>query len=373
MKLWVGALAGAGLAAAVAAASPAKAEELRIVIGLPGDYALVHAMQKFADQVERRTDGAYTGKVYAGSLLTFAETMSGVRDGIAAIGFVPTGYHRAEFPNSNLVVDLATATNDPVVMAGAANEFMFACKPCLAEYAAQNQVFLGLAVIGPYYLASKQKVQVPADFKGRKYRGFGPYGRWAAAMGATAVATVTANDVYEAISQGHLDGNIHTVDALKTMSLGDVTDYLLNEPVGLYNGNSMFNLNREVWDGLSAEQKRQFLLAAGEASAYATVAYYAENMAHLNNAASLGVQVIEPSPELRAASQKFRQEDLTTVAKLNREQYGIADAEAQVQELLRLVAKWETLASKVDRSDAKAVGELYNREIFSKVDPSVLD
>lgn len=359
--------------AGVLGASPARSEELRMVFGLPGDYALPNALRRFAELIKEHTDGAYTGRLYAGSLLNFAETMAGIRDGIASVGYVPTGYHRSEFPNSNLVVDLATATADPVVMAGAANEFMVGCKPCLAEYAAQNQVFLGLSVIGPYFLASRNKIETPADFVGRKFRGFGPYGRWVEAMGATAVAAVTANDVYEALSQGQLDGNVHTVDTLTTMSLADVVGYLLNEPVGLYNGNSMFNLNRAVWDGLTDEHKRAFLLAAGEGNAYATVTYYADNMALLKELGPVGVEVVEPSPELKAASAAFQEQDLATVAKLNREQYGIADAQEQVEQLQRLVERWEGLVAQIDRTDVSAVAELYNREIFSKIDPAILD
>ncbi len=375
MKTWLRTLAVAGVAAVgmgAAVGTAAQAEELRMAIGLSGDSGLVRGMQNFADNLAARTDGAYTGKVYPNTLLNFAEAMTGLRDGIADVAFVVPAYNRAEFPNSNLVVDMATAATDPVVMTGAANEFMMSCAACLKEYAAQNQVFLGYTAIGPYYLMSKPKVVALEDFKARKFRGFGPFGRWVEAMGGTPVV-VSANDIYESMSQGQLDGNTHTVDVLKSLSLGEVADYLLDAPIGLYVGNSMFNLNRDVWDDLSPEQKKQFLLAAGDAHGFATVEYLADNQRFLKDPASVGVELVEPSTEVAAASKKFRADDLNTVAQLNREKYRIADAEAQVARMLDLIAKWEKLVAGIDSSDPKAVGALYNAEIFGKVDPASLD
>lgn len=366
-----GSLVAAVCTAMVLGASAAPAEELRIAIGAPGDNALVRGMQMFADKLEERTKGAYTGKVFAGSLLSYAEATNGVRDGIADVGYVIPAYTRAEFPNSNLVVDMATASTDPVVMAAASTEFMFSCKPCIDEFKKQNQVFMGYAVIGPYYLMSVDKVSSKADFAGKKFRGFGPFGRWVDQMGATSVL-VGSNDIFESMSQGQLDGNTHTLDVLKSLSLGELADYVLNAPIGLYIGNAMFNTNRDVWNDLSADQKREFLMAAGESFAWVTVTYFAENKTYLEDPSKGGVELVEPDAELAAASQAFRDNDLGTVAELNRTKYEIADAEAQVDRMKGLVAKWTEIMAGIDETDTAAVAEVYNREIFGAVDPGSL-
>ncbi|MEC9435259.1 MAG: C4-dicarboxylate TRAP transporter substrate-binding protein [Pseudomonadota bacterium] len=359
-------------ATAISAPAPAAAEELRIAVGMSGSSALVRGMYKWAEEIEARTDGEFTGKIFEASLLNFAESMTGLRDGIADGAFVVPAYHRAEFPNTNLVGDLATATTDPVVMAAAVNEFMFSCAACLKEYSNQNQVFLGMVVTGPYYMMSVDKLTAPEDFQGKKIRGFGPYGRWVAAMGATPVV-LSANDIYEAISQGQLDGNTHAPEILQSLSLGEVVDYLLNEPIGLFNGNSMYTLNKDLWAELSDEDKRAFLEAAGTASAWATVTYLEDNKKLLADPASVGVELVEPTPELHAASVKFREDDLKTVARDNIEKQGIADAEAQVARMQELLKKWEGLLADVDTSDIDAVAKLYNAEIFSKVDAASLN
>lgn len=363
--------AGAFALGAIAAAATVQADELRIAIGNTGDSALVRGMYRFAAEIEKGTDGRYTGKVYELSLLNYAEAMTGVRDGIADVGYVIPAYARGEFPYGNLLVDMATAGVNPVAIAGAANEYLVNCKKCIDEYKAQNQVFLGTSVIGPYYMMSVDKITKPEDFKGKKIRGFGPFGRWVEAMGATAVV-LGANDIYEAISQGQLDGNTHTLDVLKSLSIGEVTDYVLDAPIGVYIGNNMFNLNRDVWNDMSAEDKKAFITAGGSSVAWTTVKYWAENQALFNNPSSVGVQIVEPSEAVRKATEDFRANDLKTVAKLNKEKFHIEDAAEQLAIINGLVDKWAGLTANVDVTDDKAVADLFVKEIFSKIDPSSL-
>lgn len=365
------ALPAAAAALAAAFAVPAGAEELRIAIGSPSDNALNRGMQVFADALAEKSGGAYTGKVFPGTLLTFAESTTGLRDGIADVAYVIPAYTRAEFPNSNLAVDMATASADPVVMSAASTEFMFTCAPCLEEFSEQNQVFLGYTAIGPYYLMSIGKVQEPGDFEGKTYRGFGPFGRWVDAMGAKSVL-VASSDIFEAMSQGQIDGNTHTMDVLKGWSIGEIADYVLDAPIGLYLGNALFNVNRDLWDGLDAEQKRLFLEAAAEGNAYTTVKYLEENESYFADPAKGGVEIVEPSPALKEKSEAFRRKDLETVADLNKTEYGIADAHEQVDRMLALIKKWEGLLDGVDRTDVAAVAALYKAELFSKIDPGAL-
>ncbi len=356
---------------ALVATAPSQADELRIAIGNTGDGGLVRGMYHFAYQIKARTDGRYTGKVFELALLNYAESMTGVRDGIADVAYVVPAYHRGEFPYGNLLVDMATAGVNPVAIAGAANDYLANCAKCLAEYKAQNQVFLGTSVIGPYYMMSVEKISTPEDFKGKKVRGFGPFGRWVEAMGATAVV-LGANDIYEAISQGQLDGNTHTLDVLKSLSIGEVTDYLLNAPIGVYIGNSMFNLNRDVWNDMSDADKKSFVLAGGASVAWTTVTYWGENQQLFQNPSTVGVEIVEPSEAVRKATEAFRANDLKAVAKLNREKFGIDDAEEQLAIINGLVEKWVKLTADLDVTDSKAISDLFVREIFAKIDPSTL-
>lgn len=368
--LRTGAAAVLGLAIGAGTLS-ASATELRIASGTVSKNALNGGMYKFAELIAQKTDGAYTGKVFPGTLLSFAEMTNGVRDGVVDVGYVIPAYTRAEFPQTNLLIDMSTASSDPVVMAGAINDYMFSCAPCLKEFDALNQVFLGFSVAGPYYLMSTKKIASLDDFRGKTIRGIGPFGRWIEAMGGKSVL-VTSTDVYKSLNQGQLDGNTQGLDTLKSMSLGDIVDYVLDIPIGLYLGSALYDVNRDVWDDMTPEHRRAFLAAAAEGHAWTTINYFAENNVFLTHPETGGVEIVKPDEKLAAASAAFREADLDTVAKINAEKYGITDATERVARLRGLVKKWERLMQDVDKTDVAAVAAIYDREIFTRIDPSAL-
>ncbi|MBB3994854.1 TRAP-type C4-dicarboxylate transport system substrate-binding protein [Sulfitobacter undariae] len=352
-------------------APAAQAETLRHAIGAAGDGGLMDGTNAWADYIKEKTDGETDVKVYAGSLLNFTETFTGLRDGIADSGFVVPAYHRAELPYANLLSDMGTAGVDPVAMAGAANEFMLTCASCLAEFNDAGQIFLGNTVTGPYYMYSQTPIKSLADFQGKKIRGFGPFGRWLDAMGATAVS-LGSTDIYESMSQGHIDGNVHTLETLDLLSTGEVADYALNQPVAVFIGNSMFNVSQMTWGTLSDKAKRAMIDGAAFGHAIATVDSVRQAKDIIADSAPHGVEMLEPDADVKEKSEAFRSSDMENVVTLNRDTYNISDAPEQAERFQALVAKWEELVKTVDVSDPKAVGELYLREVFSKIDPASL-
>ena len=82
------------------------------------------------------------------------------------------------------------------------------------------------------------------------------------------------------------------------------------------------------------------------------------------------VTVVEPAPDLVAATKAFVEADLALIARLNEEQYGVADAAAKVARFRDLVARWNGLVDGIDSGDADAVAALYKREIFDRLDPA---
>ncbi|KEJ95195.1 TRAP-type C4-dicarboxylate transport system, substrate-binding protein [Pseudosulfitobacter pseudonitzschiae] len=357
--------------AAIALAPIAQAETLRHAVGSAGVSGLIDGTEAWADYIKEQTGGETEIKIYAGSLLNFTETFTGLRDGIADSGFVVPAYHRAELPYANLLSDMGTAGVDPVAMAGAANEFMFTCAPCLAEFNNAGQIFLGNTVTGPYYMYNQKPVKALADFEGIKVRGFGPFARWLDAMGASTVS-LGATDIYESMSQGHIDGNVHTLETLDTLSTGEVADYALNQPIAVFIGNTMFNVSAMTWAGLSDQTKRAMIDGAAIGHAIATIDSVNQAEAILADPQAHGVELLEPDADVKEKSEAFRTSDMEAVVTLNRDEYGISDAEAQVARFQELVAKWDALVKDIDTSDPKAVGDLYLREVFSKVDPASL-
>lgn len=370
MRLVLRMLTGVALISALTL-SHAVAKEVRIVIGTAGDGALHRGMDHFAQKIEEKTNGEYTGKVFKGSLLSFGETPKGVTNGVAEVGYVVPAYVRGEFPLSNYATDITSTIVEPLAVGAAMSEFIFTCEPCLEEYKRQNQVFMGFSVVGPYKLMSTKKIEGASDIQGMKIRGFGAFNGLIKNLGATSV-TLTANEVYEGFSQGQLDGNIHLWDLIKTLSLGDYVDYMYDHPIGIYGGNSMFNTNRDFWNTLSDKDKRKFMEAAAEALAFTTVNYFVGEATLAGKGDELGVTASETPADVREAIESFQKQNIQNVIDTAVEKGDIADARAHAERLLQLLDKWRGLMKEVPADDAEAVAKVYKEELFGKVDLSTL-
>ena len=113
-------------------------------------------------------------------------------------------------------------------------------------------------------------------------------------------------------------------------------------------------------------------MAASDSIAWATVDYFKVNASYLENPESVGVEVVQPSAEVAEATAKFRKEDLETVAQLNIDKYGIADAQEQVERMKGLVKKWAEIFADVDTTDPAAVQAVFAEQLFGQVDPSAI-
>ncbi|WP_121062497.1 C4-dicarboxylate TRAP transporter substrate-binding protein [Chachezhania antarctica] len=368
-------LAGAcTIAASLTIALPgaAAAEELRVATGTASQNGLNSGVVAFAEAFEALTDGKYTTEVYPGTLLKFAEMTNGVRDGIVDIAYTIPAYSRAEFPYTNMVTDVVTASPDVVVMTGVISDYVLnECEPCRDEFRAQNQLNLGFSAVGPYYLMSQEKIASMDDFAGKTMRGVGAFGRYVEAMGAKAVV-IPSGDIYESLNQGTLDGNTQGLDTLKSLSYGDVVDYVLNVPIGLYLGSSVFTVNRDLWDGMTEEDKAAMLEAAALGHAHVTVTYYGENQAYLQDPALGGAETVEPDAALQEATEEFYKTEIETVARLAVEKYGQEDAPDRIDAIVALVDKWEAAFEGVDTTDVDAVAQVYYDQLFGKLDPNAL-
>ncbi len=361
VSMAIGVTMAAGLSFAV------NATELKYVFGGSGS-GLSDGAQKFADVLAEETEGRYTAKVYIGNLFGYKETNGALSEGLGDVGFLVAPYFRAEYPQTNLIADLATASSNPYAATGALNEYYMSCKACIEEFKAQNQVMTGTMAIGPYYMYSKPRIDSLETMEGQKIRGFGTFGRWVSEMGGSA-SNISSNDVYSAMSQGVLSGSTHTPYTIINLSMGEVTEYLLDAPIGLGMGNALFSTNLDVWKELSDEDKRGYLKAVAYGNATATAKYQASNLMVLESKpGEYGVEIIKPQADLLAKHEEFRKKDIDLIVKTAVEKYGIADAEERKDRFLELIAKWEKLVETIDYKDPEALGKLYNDEVFSKVD-----
>lgn len=360
-----------GLAFAMAPIST-EAKEVRIAMGASGDGALQKAQRLFAQKIEEKTGGAYTGRTFEGTLLNYTEMAQGVATGVVEIGYWPPAYVPGEFPITNYATNIAATIVEPVAVGGALTEFIMTCEPCIEEFRRKNQVFMGFSVVSPYVFMTKDLVEDVSDLKGMRIRGFSAFNKLVGMWDAAAIA-VPVSEVYQAFATGHLEGNIHLWDIIDTYSLGDNMQYVYDTPIGIYAGNAMFNTNLDFWKSLSEENKQHFFTSAGESLAYATVMYLENNKTLSANAEKLKVEEVATPPSILTVIEEFQANNITDVISSARSVDAIPESDAQGERVLALIEKWRGLVEGIDATDVDAVAALYRAEIYDKIDVSTFE
>mgnify|MGYP003651656083 FL=1 len=358
-------------AAAVATlvAAPAIAAE-RITATLwvgPKHPVSVGGYDPFIEAVE--ATGDYTVKYFQGGALLGAKpAMNGIGDGIADVGMLAMTYFPAEFPNAQLVADMGLSTPSNVVAMAMATEFnLLHCPDCLAEYEKQNLVYTGTYSTSPYTIISKEPIRSTADLKGKKMRVPGSlWSRWAQSVGGIEV-NVPSSEMFEGLDKGALDIAIQAPGAMRSYSLWDTAKYntLLN--LGTYHSLSMMTWNADTWAGFSAEQRKMLLAEAGKASLGATVFYTPSDEEVLAEAEAHGVEIIEPSDEMKTTKAEFVKGDVDAIIETAESQHGIADAAAKVETLKGLIEKWEAIVAEVGEDNVEGIQEKLQSEIYDKL------
>ncbi len=343
------------------------AKELTVAIGLPPIHTWSKMYTYVDEEIETRTGGTLSTEVYYGSLLNLKQSLTGLRDGIADVAMLVPGYHPAELPQTNLIIDLAMLGKNATVLSAAVSEYMFTCSECLAETEANGSVFIAMTANAPYMLLTIEPMVTVESLKGKKIRSFSAFGRWVEYVGGIKMS-LSANDIYDALSRGALDANLHPATELYNLNFGDVVKYVTRLPLGTYNGNE-YNFNLDTWRSLTTEQRRTMLDLFAEGAAITTVEFQTFNDEILDRKAIAdGIQVLDPSPGLVHITEEFIREDLAKFDQMARKNYGILDAPNRVARFQSLIEKWRSLLGTIDNTDVDAVTALYKSEIWDKVD-----
>ena len=189
-------------------------------------------------------------------------------------------------------------------------------------------------------------------------------------MGAVGVS-LPGNEIFEAVSQGTIDGAFNAPSELTSIRLIDVAaDVTTNLPGGTVHGLDVMSVNRDFWKSLTEEQRRAYMDAAALGNAATTWKFADDVATNLALAKEKGINVHEASPDMVALSEAAIQADLEEVVKIATETHGLKDAEAKVARFRELVTKWESLLPLDREWTPEEIAEVYRAEIFSKLDPA---
>ena len=257
------------------------------------------------------------------------------------------------------------STNAKVAGPATSETMLLDCPECKEEMDRQNIVVLFNTSSPPYnILCADDRVETLEDVKGLKIRAVGSYGPLAAHLGATPV-NITYGEIFEAMQRGQIDCVLGSLAWMENYSLKDVTNYVLEAPFGSTRGLGLMTVNKDVWEGLPADQRKALLDNMGGMISGAVHGYLEQDEEAKKNAMAKGVVFEQPSAAFSAAlepSPKFKQENLDKAASL-----GVKDPQKIADSFNAVLPKWQKIAEEVGM-DKDAYAKALQREIYDKVD-----
>jgi TRAP-type C4-dicarboxylate transport system substrate-binding protein len=357
--------------------SMAAAEQIRYAVGAPPTAPQINSIEKYAAAIEDHTDGELDLKIYALSLLSFAEMSDGIRDGMADAGWVLTPYHSREYPHTNFVSESSmmlepfsgeSSGKEGWAFGGALTEYILTdCPKCLEEFSEQNQVPTALVGGTWYGLICTSPVKSMADLEGTRIRtGAANQARWAEAVNAVPVQ-MSANEMHEALNSGVVDCSALAVSDIQNYGVEEsVTDLTPSVPGGLF-PSSVFQYNRDKWSSFTTAQREALLRAAAAGSAAIMIQYRKDLLKAQDLMEELGASFHEADDEVLAATGAFIEKDMKAATKTYAEDYGNENGEQILGDFRELLIKWRGLVEDVESEEALA--DLLWTEILSEVDP----
>ena len=362
------------LATALVVQSAAFADEGRFASFLPPSNPVIETVANpFIERVKKDSGGELTYKLFSGgALLTGKTTVQGLRAGVADIGQVVFNYNPSEFPHTILVGDMAMYGDLPPAVTAATTEYLLLhCNECIDEYKKQGLVVLGGAAATPFQLMGNEDVSTLDALEGKKVRApGGAYGRWVASVGAVPVS-MPSSEMYEALSRGTVDLVVNPLGAMKSHSLWDVAKKVTLVDLGAFRPWGVVVVSTRHWNELSDEQHQILMKNASISLIDTSFGYQAKDDEVLAEAAANGLELIEPSEEVRQSIVDFKAADWATVIEQAQNKHGISEPEAMMIKIVELIEKWEDKFEPI-KDDKPAMSDMLYREVLSKVDPRSL-
>jgi TRAP-type C4-dicarboxylate transport system substrate-binding protein len=237
-----------GIPGAVQAADPVK---LNYSIFFPAPHKNTVLATEWAQEIEKRTNGALKITMFPGGTLTPADKCyDGVVKGISDIGMSVLGYTRGRFPLSE-VIDLPLGYKNGLAATKLINAYYQKFKP--AEF---NDVqVMYFHAHGPGILHTKKPVSSLGDLKGMKIVCHGLSAKVVAALGATPVA-MPMPERYDALQKGVAEGGVNPIESLKGWKLGEVIKSTTENFGSAYSTGFFVVMNKDKWNSLPPDVRK---------------------------------------------------------------------------------------------------------------------
>jgi TRAP-type C4-dicarboxylate transport system substrate-binding protein len=222
-------------------------------------------------------------EAYAGALYDFNNTLEGVGDGLADIGWVGSLWEPAKQPLQNVAYYSPFVTGNFRALVTVQDQLMERVPAFAAEWTKHNTVYLGAQVADTYHLVTKFPVTKLEDLKGKKLIGAGAIASRVHGTGATPV-DAGLPVFYNMLQTGVADGAVILITGVLPFKLHEVAPYITKVDLGAVFSGALA-MNKNTWDKLPPHMKNLFrslgrdyanrcadLVAEREAAAWAALA-----------------------------------------------------------------------------------------------------
>jgi TRAP-type C4-dicarboxylate transport system substrate-binding protein len=178
-------------------------------------------MERWAKEVEKRTQGQVKVETYPGGTLLGAKNMlDGVIAGIADIGCFCPSYHPGRFPLLE-AIDLPWGWPNTKVPSLTLLRLYEKWKPA----GLKDVKVITMFTCAPNHIASKVPIRRLSDLKGVELRAAGTLADFLTLLGATPVA-MPMSDVPEALQKGIIKGYLSSLEVLKDFNYAEYCRYV---------------------------------------------------------------------------------------------------------------------------------------------------
>lgn len=347
-----------------AMAGGAVAESYQASMWLPPSYPQsVHAYAGMFDRIREASGGDIDVEVhYSGALLPAKTTLSGVRDGVADIGFVYPGYTPAELPLQAFLNNTSFVSNDSLAVALAYTEFNFTDAAARAEWDKFDVVFTGAFSTPVYHFLCNEEVTTLAHAAGKRMRTAGAsFTALADSLGGTAVS-VPIGDAYSGMQRGSIECIVADPTNLIGASFNEVVTDITTISLGVVTG-ADWVINKGTWASFSDEQRQLLKDEMALALVRTQLQFAADTKAAFDDAETKGINLHDADEDLAAHIAEFKS---GVIANLIEGADAIENAAGVFDRYTELQQAWSERLAGVDRNDEAAVLALVQEHLMSK-------
>ena len=265
MRTWI------AIAAAMLLALPAAARDYKMTIGsshppvLPWTIPLRDLVVPISNKVLKDLgipDTIRWTEAYGGALYDFNNTLEGVGDGLADIGWVGSLWEPAKQPLQNVAYYSPFVTGNFRALMEVQDQLMDQVPAFAAEWTKHNTVYLGAQVADTYHLVTKFPVKSLEDIRGRKLLAPGAIASRVQGTGATAV-DAGLPVFYNMLQTGVADGAVILITGVLPFKLHEVAPYITRVDLGAVFSGALA-MNKNTWDQLPPHMKVLFRMLGRE-------------------------------------------------------------------------------------------------------------